>query len=217
MGKIDITEPREKHEEMLRRLMTLADIFGTKRIRMFSYFVAREDYKKYRDEVIDRLRALVEIADGYMLCHENESAIYGATVDNCTDIYDNVDGIYSVFDSSNFIQWDENIEYAYDKLIKRADYIHAKDSRYSDKLIVPLGYGDGLYEKIFTNLEKDTTVTLEPHLFKFVGYSDIDKKELKGLFSFENSDQSFDAAVKALKEVLTKSGYREGEKGIWIK
>lgn len=217
LGKIDITEPREKHEEMLYRLMTLADIFGTKRIRMFSYFVGREDYKKYRDEVIDRLRALVKIADGYMLCHENESAIYGATVDNCVDIYDNVDGIYSVFDSSNFIQWDENIGYAYDKLIKRADYIHAKDSRYSDKLIVPLGYGDGLYEKIFKNLEKDTTVTLEPHLFKFVGYSDIDKKELKGLFSFENSDQSFDAAVKALKEVLTKSGYTEGEKGTWIK
>ena len=82
---------------------------------------------------------------------------------------------------------------------------------------MPLGYGDGLYEKIFKNLEKDTTVTLEPHLFKFVGYSDIDKKELKGLFSFENSDQSFDAAVKALKEVLTKSGYTEGENGAWIK
>lgn len=150
LGKISIDSPREEHENLLRKLLKLADIFGTKRIRIFSYFVHREDYTKYRDEVIERMRALVKIADGYMLCHENESEIFGATVKNCEDIYDNVDGLYSVFDSSNFIQWDEDIKEAYEKLIKRAYYIHVKDSRYDTKQIVPVGYGDGMYDKILS-------------------------------------------------------------------
>ena len=193
------------------------DIFGTKRIRMFSYFVKREDYSEYRDEVIQRLRALVKIADGYMLCHENESAIYGATVANCEDIYENVKGLYSVFDSSNFIQWDEDIAEAKRRLLDRAYYIHVKDSRYDTKQIVPVGFGDGLYEEIFSGLDRDTTLTLEPHLFKFVGYSDIDKKELNSLFSYKDSNESFDAAVTALKNLLRKCGYTEGVNGTWIK
>ena len=186
-------------------------------IRMFSYFVKREDYSDYRDEVIQRLRALVKIADGYMLCHENESAIYGATVANCEDIYENVKGLYSVFDSSNFIQWDEDIAEAKRRLLDRAYYIHVKDSRYDTKQIVPVGFGDGLYEEIFSGLDRDTTLTLEPHLFKFVGYSDIDKKELNSLFSYKDSNESFDAAVTALKNLLRKCGYTEGVNGTWIK
>lgn len=217
LGKIDIEKPREEHENLLRRLMELADIFGTKRIRMFSYFVHREDYSKYRDEVIDRLRTLVKIADGYMLCHENESAIFGATVKNCEDIYDNVDGIYSVFDSSNFIQWDEDIDEAVKKLISRADYIHVKDSRYDTKQIVPVGYGDGRYAQIISGLNRNTTLTLEPHLFKFTGYSELDKKELNAQFSFKDSDESFDAAVSALKAVLQNCDYIEGDMGTWRK
>lgn len=217
LGKIDITSDRSEHEDMLVKLMKTADIFGTKRIRMFSYFVKREDYSDYRDEVIQRLRALVKIADGYMLCHENESAIYGATVANCEDIYENVKGLYSVFDSSNFIQWDEDIAEAKRRLLDRAYYIHVKDSRYDTKQIVPVGFGDGLYEEIFSGLDRDTTLTLEPHLFKFVGYSDIDKKELNSLFSYKDSNESFDAAVTALKNLLRKCGYTEGVNGTWIK
>ena len=230
LGKIDITEPREKHEEMLRHLLKMADIFGTKRIRMFSYFLKREDYKKYRDEIIDRLNALVKIADGYMLCHENESEIYGSTVDNCVDIYDNVDGLYSVFDSSNFIQWDEDINYAIEKLIDRAYYIHVKDSRYSDKFIVPVGYGNGKYDKILSELDRDVTLTLEPHLFKWTGqsnsedlkamfsYTDFtDESKKEATFSYKDTHDSFDGAVKALKELLIKCGYKEGENGQWIK
>lgn len=230
LGKIKIEEPREKHENMLRRLLVLADIFGTKRIRMFSYFVKREECAAYRDEIIDRLRALVKIADGYMLCHENESEIYGATVKGCEDIYDSVDGLYSVFDSSNFIQWDESIDEAVERLVDRAYYLHVKDSRYSDKYIVPVGYGDGRYDKILSELDRDLTLTLEPHLFKWTGnasseelkkmfsyndYTDESKKE-KG-FSYADTDESFDAAVTALKELLTKCGYEEGGNGKWKK
>ena len=230
LGKINIEEPREKHEEMLRHLLKMADIFGTKRIRMFSYFVKREECGKYRDEIIDRLRALVKIADGYMLCHENESEIYGATVDNCVDILDNVDGLYSVFDSSNFIQWDENIDYALEKLIDRAYYIHVKDSRYSDKFIVPVGFGDGKYDKILSELDRDATLTLEPHLFKWTGANEGDdlkamfsyndytvENKNEATFSYRDTHESFDAAVTALKNLLTNCGYKEEENGLWRK
>ena len=87
LGKIDIEKPFEEHFNMLKRLLEIADIMHTKRIRMFSYFMKREECEKYKGEVIDRLKKFTDYAKGYMLCHENESDIFGATVDNCVYLY----------------------------------------------------------------------------------------------------------------------------------
>ena len=217
LGKIDIEKPFEEHFNMLKRLLEIADIMHTKRIRMFSYFMKREDCEKYKDEVIDRLKKFTDYAKGYMLCHENESDIFGATVDNCVYLYDNVPALCPVFDSANFIMWDENISYAIDKLHARTYYFHVKDNLYETKQIVPSGYGDGLISELVKRLDRDATFTIEPHLKVFAGYGAIDKKELKNKFTYESASESFAAAINAFKKVMTGNGYVEGEKGIWKK
>ena len=217
LGKIDIEKPFDEHFNLLKRLMQIAYIMHTDRIRMFSYFVKREDYAKYREEVIKRLNAFTEYAKGYKLCHENESAIYGATVDNCVDLYENVPGLYPVFDSANFIMWDEDIRSAIDKLYDKVYYFHVKDNIYETKQIVPSGYGDGLISELVAKLDRDATFTIEPHLKVFAGYGAIDDKELKNKFTYGSSSESFAAAINAFKKVMTDNGFVEGEKGIWKK
>jgi hypothetical protein len=58
-------------------------------------------------------------------------------------------------------------------------------------------------------IDRDTVLTLEPHLAVFEGYDKIDGEKLNHKFYFESNRQAFDAAVKALKGVLTSNGYTE--------
>lgn len=217
LGKIDVEKPFEEHFDMLKRLMEIADILHTKRIRMFSYFVKREDYDKYREVVIDRLNRMTEYAKGYMLCHENESDIFGATVENCQYLLEKVKGLYYVFDSANYVMWDEDISKAVDALHAKTEYFHIKDNIYKTKQIVPSGYGDGLIDQLVARLDRDATFTIEPHLKVFAGYSDVDSKQMNNKFVYDSSEQSFKAAIDAFKKIMIDNGYVEGEKGVWKK
>ena len=219
LGKIDISEPKEKHFNLLKKLVSIAKIVKTDKIRMFSYFMKRDEYEKYKDEVVSRLSEMTAYAqsEGITLCHENESEIFGSTVDNCAYLQERVPDLKLVYDPANFIMWDENIPYALEKLFGKAYYFHIKDVVRESKTIVPAGYGDGEISRMIEMLDRDATFTLEPHLHVFDGYSGIDKKELKNAFVYENQRQSFAAAVDAFKQILKNNGYSEEEKGIWKK
>ena len=56
-------------------------------------------------------------------------------------------------------------------------------------------------------------LSIEPHLKVFEGYSDFDATEMNNKFHFKSNREAFDAAVKAIKEVLVKEGYKETEGG----
>lgn len=219
LGKIDVTEPEEKHFTLLKNLVRTAKIVKTDKIRMFSYFMKRGEYDLYRGEVISRLKKMTDYAadNGITLCHENESEIFGSTVDNCALIADEVPGIKIVYDPANFIMWDENIDYALEKLFDKAFYFHIKDVIRESKTIVPAGYGDGQIDRMIKMLGRDATFTLEPHLHVFDGYGNIDKKQLKNKFSFDSQSQAFKASADAFKTVLKNNGYKEEDKGIWKK
>lgn len=219
LGKIDIDQPFETHFEMLKRLTETAHIMHTDKIRMFSYFVGRGDYENRKEEVAERLNIMCGYAEknAVKLCHENESEIFGATVDNCLYLYDNVPGLYPVYDPANFIMWDESIPYALEKLYGKAYYFHIKDVIRATKSIVPAGCGDGDIDFMVKNLRRDTTFTLEPHLHVFAGYSSIDKKQLKNRFTYPDQPSAFEASANAFKKIMSENGYTEGEKGIWKK
>ena len=219
LGKIDISQPKEKHFNLLKKLVSIAKIVKTDKIRMFSYFMKRDEYEKYKDEVVSRLSEMTAYAksEGITLCHENESEIFGSTVDNCAYLQERVPDLKLVYDPANFIMWDVNIPYALEKLFGKAYYFHIKDVVRESKTIVPAGYGDGEISRMIEMLDRDATFTLEPHLHVFDGYSGIDKKELKNAFVYENQRQSFAAAVDAFKQILKNNGYSEEEKGIWKK
>ena len=89
IGKVDIGQDFGAHLDRFRRALELADFFGTKYIRIFSYFMPEgADPADYRDEVLRRMGRKVELAAdaGITLCHENESRIYGDIAARCHDL-----------------------------------------------------------------------------------------------------------------------------------
>ena len=84
IGKIPVTQDFAPHFEKFRHAVELARIFGTDRIRMFSFYIPKgEDPEAYFGEVVERIGRLVEYAEenGVHCCHENEKGIYGDTLD----------------------------------------------------------------------------------------------------------------------------------------
>ena len=216
LGKIDISNADE-HMKTVKRVCEIAKIFEAKRIRMFSFYNA---YEK-NDEVFDALKRMSEIAKKYdvILCHENEKEIYGDIFSRVEEIMaQNIENMRFVFDPANFIQCGVEIPSAIDKLFDKTDYFHIKDVVSSTGELVPSGYGDGFIEGIIekiTKSKKDFVLTLEPHLNVFSGYAKIDNTEMKLKFQYKSTSESFAAATNALKDLLTKSNYKENGEG-WI-
>ena len=207
LGKVDITCDFEDYKNTVRHVCELAGVFGTDKIRMFSFYNAFEE----RNKVIDYLSQMVEIGKefGVYMYHENEKGIYGDIGQRCVDILDNVKGIKCVYDPANFIQCGEKADDTLALLHKRADYFHIKDVDEKSQAIVPAGFGDGKVDKLIKDITDDKVLTLEPHLSAFVGFKDIDKTEMKHKFSFASPRVAFDAAVKATKDLLANAGYKE--------
>ena len=197
----------EDYKNTVRHVCELAGVFGTDKIRMFSFYKAFEE----RNKVIDYLSEMVEIGKefGVYMYHENEKGIYGDIGQRCVDILDNVKGIKCVYDPANFIQCGEKADDTLALLHKRADYFHIKDVDEKSQAIVPAGFGDGKVDKLIKDISDDKVLTLEPHLSAFVGFKDNDKTEMKHKFSFASPRAAFDAAVKATKDLLANAGYKE--------
>ena len=79
--------------------------------------------------------------------------------------------------------------------------------------LVPAGYGDGQIPKLVRGINRDTVLTLEPHLKVFGSYAAIDGEEMKHRFRFASNGEAFDAAVKAMKDILAGEGYKEIDGG----
>ena len=211
IGKIKLSGDMEEHMEKLRHTCKLAKIFGTDKIRMFSFFEAYEDEEK----VYELLRRMVVIADdeGVGLYHENEKAIFGDTAERVLKIMENVKGLYYVYDPANFIEVGEDADKTLDALHAKTDYFHIKDVIAETHELVPAGYGDGKIGELVARIKDDKVLTIEPHLKVFEGFSDIDATEMKNRFRFESNEEAFDAAVAAIKKVLVEQRYTETKGG----
>lgn len=185
----------------------LAHIFGTKRIRMFSFFDAYD--KKAR--VIEALTRMAELAqkEGLYLCHENEKEIFGDTHVRVIELLNAVKGLRFVYDPANFLQVGDAADDTLNALHTRADYFHIKDVVAATGEIVPAGRGDGKIVELIKRIHRDTTLTLEPHLKVFAGYAAIDNTRLKNKYAFPDNATAFDAAAAALRECLSAAGYRK--------
>ncbi|MBE6634349.1 MAG: sugar phosphate isomerase/epimerase [Ruminococcaceae bacterium] len=212
LGKVDLDERFAPVEDQLRHLCELALIYGTDRIRMFSFKKAYGD----RSRVLEYLSRMVEIANEYgvKLCHENEKGIYGDTAERVADLMESVQGLRFVYDPANFLQTGETADQTLDRFCDRCDYFHVKDVVLKTGQLVPAGHGDGQISTLLERLkDRDTILTVEPHLKVFGSYQDIDGEKMEHKFFFETNDQAFDAAVNALKELLGRAGYREVDGG----
>ena len=207
IGKVDINTDFDEYLKLVRHTCELANIFGAKKIRMFSFFKAYEE----REKVLRYLNAMAEIGAEYGvdMCHENEKDIYGDTAERVKDIMENTKGLKFIYDPANFLQCGENADDTLNAFHAKTDYFHIKDVVVASGAIVPAGCGNGKIDELVSRITSDKTLTLEPHLTVFEGYASIDNTEMKHEYTFSNANEAFDAAVSALKKILVGAGYQE--------
>lgn len=211
IGKIKTDEDFEAHLVKFKNCLKAAKILGASNMRIFSFYM--EDGKtreEVRPQVMEQLARMLELAkaEGITLCHENEKGIYGESADCCLDIQKEFGGeIKLIFDPANFVMDDhESYPRAYEMLGDKIYYMHIKDAT-ADKCICPAGCGIGGLREILIDLNKkrdgEIILTLEPHLKVFEGFNDLEAGEkTKMPNTYATSEESFAAAVNALKEII---------------
>ena len=207
IGKVGIDVDMDVYMKDVKHVCELANIFGTTRIRMFSFFHALEK----REKVMEYLQQMVDCAKEYgvELYHENEKDIYGDILDRVLDIMQSVKGLKYIYDPANYLQCDEPAVKTLAALMDKTDYFHIKDVIVATGELVPAGYGDGRIDELVAKITGDKALTLEPHLAVFDAYASIDNSEMKHKFHFTSNNEAFDAAVNAMKDILVKAGYKE--------
>ena len=132
IGKIGLDEDFEKHIELYKNTLDVSAVFGAKALRLFSFHMPNDtdDFSPYKDEVIERMSRLVEIAKPYgiKICHENEKGIYGDTAIHCLDLYKAIPDLGAIFDPANFVQCGQDTLEAWEMLNSYVRYLHIKDA-----------------------------------------------------------------------------------------
>lgn len=172
IGKIQITDAFEPHLERYERALELAEFYGTPRIRIFSYYLPKEeDPAKFRDEVLRRMKAKARVAEqrGITLLLENERYIYGDTAARVLDVLDQVgsSALGHAFDPANYVEVGQSIPEAWALLKSTTVHFHVKDYDPSLKKNVPTGQGAGQIPELIADAVASGYqgfCVLEPHL-----------------------------------------------------
>jgi sugar phosphate isomerase/epimerase len=173
IGKIPITEDFGPHLERMRHAAEVAQLLEAPYIRIFSFFMpAGDDPATHRAEVIERMRALVRVAEeaDLILLHENEKEIYGDVPSRCLDLIRSVGSPYLrlAWDPANFVQVGVRpYTDGYAQLRPHVEYMQIKDALAADGTVVPAGEGDGEVAATIRALRHDGFdgfFSLEPHL-----------------------------------------------------
>ena len=199
IGKVELDCNFEEYLEKFYRAIELAHMFGTKYIRIFSFYHKDKTLDESREKTLKRLAILLGIAkrEGIVLCHENEADIYGQKSDRCKDILDTMNDVNfrAVIDPSNYVIAGEHPFESLKKIHKYIEYVHVKDS-ISGGEIVPAGKGDGQMREVldFLRYHDGMFTTLEPHLI------------LAGSMRGFSGEELFTIAYKALTDLLKELG-----------
>ena len=193
IGKIQITDPFEDHLKRAAHAVEVAKFFGSPYIRMFSFFIPEgEDPTQYRDEVMDRTRAFVRLAEagGVTMLHENEKDIYGDIPERVVELVTTMDSpnYRAIFDPANYVQCDvKPVDEAYPVVKEYTDYFHIKDASATEvdaeglNKVLPAGEGDGQVRELVAALKRDGYegfFSIEPHLGQFDAFGGLAGVEL---------------------------------------
>lgn len=215
IGKYPIHDPFGPHYDRFLRALDCAHNLGTDRMRMFSFFVGQDELKECRADVIDRLGKMLEEAkkQGIILCHENESAIYGQMPAQAKDLLASLPDLRGIHDPANYVLNGADPIEGINATLTRFEYMHVKDASLSEGVILPAGEGEGRIAETLALIDKavdgPVMLTVEPHLFAFKSFKNINADAIKGRHSFDSDRAAFDFAIGALKGVLEKEGYKK--------
>jgi sugar phosphate isomerase/epimerase len=138
LGKVAIDADFPSHLDKLKRAVELCGVFGTKGIRVFSFYPPGNDpnfdaadWPKYRDEVMRRMGAMAELAakSGVVLFHENEHRIYGDSPDRVADILRTVNSpaLRAAYDPANYAYGNYDPVEGWEKTRAYTSHFHIKD------------------------------------------------------------------------------------------
>jgi len=206
IGKVKLDEPFSPHLDKFKHAVELAQFFDTPFIRMFSYYAPEgEDIDEYRDQVMERMAAKVEVLQDVdvTMVHENEAHIYGHSAENCADLIKTIGSskLALAYDSANFV-WGEkitnNAETCWPVMKPYVVHIHIKDWKLGSPDIgsVP-GQGDGQIKELLAELAAmnyDGCMTMEPHL------------KTGGQFGGSTGPELFSQAIAAVRELAAEVG-----------
>ena len=201
VGKVKISDPFEAELERMKKAAKLAVAFETKIIRVFSFYIPKEDApEKHQAEVLKRMKALAQVAEaeGVNLELENEKGLYGDLASRQLEIIEHVGSknFRAAFDFGNFVECGQDPIAAWNMLRKHVVDFHIKDVKHGQG-VVPIGEGDGKAREILKDAFAtgwSGMLTLEPHL------------SAAGQFSGYSGPALFKKAVDALKKILTEVG-----------
>ena len=209
LGKIKLDGDINAHLETAKCVFETAKELGAKNIRMFSFYLPDGKTRaECKGQVLDELEKLVKLSEEYgvTLCHENEALIYGESPEKCLELLEYFGGkLKCVLDMGNFVLDGYNPMDAYKLLGKYIEYFHIKDALYAGA-IVPAGKGEAQIKEILddykANGQKDTFITLEPHLQTFSGLNALVGKTFENPYKYNDQKEAFTDAVAKLKELL---------------
>ncbi len=207
IGKIKLSDDLDRHFDDFRHAVDLAAEFGSKFIRIFSFYAPDgEDIADHRGRVVELLARMVEyVADrDVTLALENESNLFGSLPERCAYLHAALPSpkLVAAFDPANFVNMNVRDVYTtcWQPLRRNVGYFHIKDFRYgqSDRA-VPAGQGDGCIPQILADAAADGYdgfLALEPHLVKAEHSTGQTGPEL------------FKVATDALKAICAKVGWQ---------
>jgi 3-dehydroshikimate dehydratase len=206
IGKIRIDEPFGPHLEKFRRAVELCKVFGTPNIRIFSYYPPEKfdgTWAPYRDEVMNRMRQKVEIAqrERIQLFHENEHRIYGDSPERLADLFNTIKSpaLKAAFDPANFVFCGYDVMQGWVACKPHTAHFHIKDWKAGEEHGSIAGEGQGQISAIIADAVKmgfKGFATLEPHLLGGGPTGGVTGPEL------------FPNAVAAFKAIVEKAGGR---------
>ena len=208
IGKIGIHDDFSAHMDLYRHTLELTNIFGASNIRLFSFFMPKEEAPEiYRNLVLERMAIFTETAIQYGItpCHENEKGIYGDNAARCLEIHKAVPELKAVFDPANFVQCGQDTMQAWELLHPYVHYMHIKDALPNGR-VVPPGMGSGNVPQLIENYyaQGGKVLSLEPHLYDFVGLKNLEQEgeeSIVGGMSFATAEDAFDYAANTLKKI----------------
>lgn len=197
IGKEKVSFPVSESVESVKRASEIADIFGCRYIRIFSFF--KEEGLDNYNLALTSLKAMAQAAEecGTMLIMEGGHNTVGGIGEVSEKLFKDVDSpnFRCAFDAAAFIGENDNpYENCLPRLMPYIRYVHIKDGKYGDSKKYVVGEGDAQYEKIFDAIrDKDLILSLEPHL------------EYAGAKRGFSGEQEFCRAHRALINMLEKS------------
>ena len=217
VGKVAIDADFEQHLDKLKRAIELCGVFGTRGVRVFSFYPPGNDpnfdpanWPAHRDEVVRRMRAMADLAakGNVVLYHENEHRIFGDSPDRVRDILAGVNSpaLRAAYDAANYTYGNFDPVEGWEKTKEFTAHFHIKDWKKGghaaghDYGVLP-GTGDGnvAYSiKGAVAMGYEGFAVMEPHLRGGGPTGGVTGPDL------------FPVAVEAFRKILRDCGGTEG-------